>query len=329
MKLHRFVIADFSPAVSEFWIGKAGPIGTAVVRSEAVDGESGKRTRLLVRASTPLSSQPEKDSEGALIIPADDRIQCENAAEHYVNLISVLEGCSRSISSPLRCVGLEPMNDDECTYLSTSIGIRTINRSQSAASMRIQFSSEIAAGLADRMDGVALLSEALSSTGGAGEYRDFVRFLELAFALPFTGLSKKLSQFLRPAYRYTREEINDWVALRHPSMHADLKEASEVALTNDVRPFVFRMRQACFDVLFNKAEWRSRSSQRRELWRPDAITTSRSGDLIIRQGSQVDLNVQVFDEYGIYPLNLNASMNHAASDLYGEVASSPGHDSAP
>ena len=52
--------------------------------------------------------------------------------------------------------------------------------------------------------------------GKCGTYKDFVRFFELAFALPFYDkrFRRKLTQFLEQrGYGYTRNEIDRWANL--------------------------------------------------------------------------------------------------------------------
>lgn len=318
MKLHRYVLAYFSPTLSQAWEQRSATIGHVEVTISPRETEDGRGDRRLLTASVPLPGLPPKDDDGRVLIPERERLQCEEAIEHATNLMSVLDGASRTLLSPLLCAALGPENEQERAHLAESKGILPIQRNEQAAGSRIEWSPEIAAALSDRMDGVAMLAEAFSAGGELGMYRDFVRFLELAFARGFYDkrLAKKLTQFLAPGYGYTRDEIDQWAKLRHPSTHADYQKSAWIALTSDVRPVILRMRQACLDVLFNKTKWHETSSGRRDAWRPDAITTSKAGEMVVRQGSKLTLNFRSYDEFGVYPRKLEISVDHTRDGLY-------------
>lgn len=327
MKLYRYLLAYFRPALSQSWEQRQAEIGDIVVTIGPREEESEHPDRRLVTACIELGSLPERDDQLGILIPDQDRARCEAAAEHVVNLISVLESCSKSICSPIGCVALKPLDRDESDFLDSSEGIRAILKTESATSWNVKWSPEIADALSDRMDGVAMLSEAFSGGGDSGMYREFVRFLELAFAMSFYDrrLARKLSQFLgQVGYGYDRNEINEWVKLRHPATHADFKKTKWIALTSDVRPVVLRMRQACLDVLFNKERWRDQSSSRRRVWVPDAITTSRSGGIVVKQGSKLNMLFRSYDEFGVYPRIINISVDHSKDGLYSRYFQEPG-----
>ncbi len=328
MKLYRYLLVYFRPALSQSWEQRKAEIGDIVVTIGPREEESGHPDRRLVTACIELGNLPERDDQLSILIPDQDRARCEAAAEHVANLISVLETGSKRIYSPIGCVALEPLDRDESDFLDSSQGIRAVQKTESAAGWNIEWSPEIAVALSDRMDGVAVLSEAFSVGGDSGMYREFVRFLELAFALSFYDkrLGRKLSQFLgQVGYGYDRNEINEWVKLRHPATHADLEKTNWVALTSDVRHVVLRMQQACLDVLFNKERWRDRSSSRRRVWVPDAFTTSKSGDLVVKQGSKkVHSLFRSYDEFGVYPRILNISVDHSKDGLYSRYFQEPG-----
>ena len=57
---------------------------------------------------------------------------------------------------------------------------------------------------------------------------------------------------------------------------------------------------------------------------PDAITTSRSGDLVVKQGSTLDLRFRPYDEFGVYPQKLKISMDHSKDGLYSRYFQEPG-----
>ena len=241
MKLYRYLLVYFRPALSQSWEQRQAEHGDIVVTIGPREEESEHPDRRLVTACIELGNLPERDDQLSILIPDQDRARCEAAAEHVINIISVLETGSKRILSPIGCVALEPLDRDESDFLDSSQGIRAVEKTESTAGWNIEWSREIADALSDRMDGVAMLSEAFSGGGDSGMYREFVRFLELAFALSFHDkrLGKKLTQFLgQVGYGYDRNEIDEWVNLRHPATHADLKKTNLVALTSDVRHVV-------------------------------------------------------------------------------------------
>ena len=182
MKLYRYSLAYFRPALSQSWEKRRAEIDDIVVTIGSKDEESEHPDRRLVTACIELRSLPERDDQLRILIPNEVRAKCEDVSEHVINIISVLESCSREIASPIGCVALEPMDRDESDFLDSSQGILGVQKKESAAGWNIEWTPEIAAALSDRMDGVAMLSEAFSGGGDSGMYREFVRFLELAFS---------------------------------------------------------------------------------------------------------------------------------------------------
>ena len=120
--------------------------------------------------------------------------------------------------------------------------------------------------LADRREGVVLLSDARSSQG-MSQYRELVRFFELAFGKANVDLPDPLAQFLIGSrFGFTRETIRSWVPeLRHRSTHADHPERG-IAHARDVEPLTPTMLVAAYDVLLNKVKWNSPDDVRRLLW---------------------------------------------------------------
>lgn len=229
MKLYRYSLADFRPALSPSWDKQQSEVDDIVVTVGPREGESKHSDRRLVTAYTDLERLPDLDEQLCILIPNNIREKCEFYSEHVINIISVLESCSRHIFSPMGCVALEALDGDERAFLESSKGIRMVQKAESGAVWNVKWSPEIGHALSDRMGGVAILSEAFSSGGDSGMYREFVRFFELAFSLQFPDkrLLRKLNDFLSQiGYGYDRDEINEWAKLRHASIHADLHKTT-------------------------------------------------------------------------------------------------------
>jgi len=265
--------------------------------------------RMFVKAQVKLDALPAIDSDRLITLPPSDIKECERAIEEAASTIAVMVRASRSISCPMPPVALLPESDIEREYLAGADGIRNPTRAFNRPWQQIPLSKAILEGLADRLDGVRLVADFLAQSHPLGSYREALRFLELAFALPVTKLERKLAQFLsRTNAGYTRAEVASWLSFRHPATHGDRTVMQPLALESDVRPLVARMEQAIYDVLLNKAQWRSPSQVRRALWTPDAVTTSPYGGLLIRQGSTPVLEAQLLDGFGAYPMDFSAAL---------------------
>lgn len=322
MRLYRYSLARFRGKLSASSNGglSADVQGVGVRIHPRDDSEKSKGWRL-VQASVELACLPPLDETKAIIIPREPRELCERATEHMLNVVSVLESCGKDICSPNLSVALEASNETERDFLAASRGILALNTHESAVGSPIVWTPEIAQGLADRMDGVALLSESLSAGSEGGRYRELVRLLELAFGLGANDqrLKSALVRYFQhvPGYGYTVAEVAEWLKLRAPSSHADLKKTKWVALGSDVRHVVMRLHQACIDLLLNKTAWRSAASDRRDLWQPEALTTSSKGAcMVVKQNAKLTTFFRVFDEFGVHPRILEVSVDHSKDGFY-------------
>ncbi|WP_454063872.1 hypothetical protein [Candidatus Nitrospira salsa] len=319
MKLYRYVLAYFGRKLKQPWT-KTANVGDVIVSIGKPEVEGNCPERRLVTASVDLATLPCVDDASRILVPKEDREKCEDSALHAINLISVLESCSKQIFSPVSCVAFGSDEPREREFLENSHGIfANESKSDSAVGWTIEFTSEIATAIADRFDGVALLSEALSSDVEGHRYREFVRFLELAFGISFyeRRLAKKLTQFLSSGPGgYNRDEIDEWVNLRHPAMHGDYAKMDWIAISANVRQIALRMQQACLDVLFNKEKWRDSSKTRRQVWRPDAISTSKTGKVVAKYATPLSLLIRVLDEFGVHPVKLGITVDHSNDHLY-------------
>lgn len=319
MKLHRYFLSYFGGKLEQPWESRSGEIQGVRVSVASPQVADGCQDYRLVTATVQLDASPEIDNEKRILVPTEPRRKCEVSAWHAINLISVLESVFKQIYSPVGSVAFEAESIEEHEFLENSKGIfAESKKGESAAGFKIEWSPDISLALQDRMNGVALLSEA-ENGGEANSYREYVRFLELAFSLQFYDkrLARKLTQFLSSgAGGYTREEINRWVELRHPAFHADFGKSDWIATTENLREVTLRMNQACLDVVFNKQDWHNASNTRRNVWRPDAISTSSTGNVIVRKGSKAHFLFRVFDEFDVHPVKLTTNIDHGKSNLY-------------
>lgn len=307
MKLLRIVTGTFTPnpKLQESWNIQFGDIKISSMKLNVNNEE--KWTTLLI-AETDIDF-PNINEDGYVEIPNEERRNLEFSLETIANVIGVFGRAKREISSAHPCVALISESKEELKKLDSTKGIFNIRESISSAQGTIQLDSELLMQLQDRLPAIALLAEAQSHSLSAGKFHEYVRTFEYAFALQFSQVKKKLLQFLNPVYGYTPEEIMSWISVRDPLTHADGKKSNEIFLDSDTRKYTQRMEQAAYDVLFNKKKWHDRSSERRQVWSPIAATTSPTGSLVIKQGSEPKFMFQLFDEFGVFPKNLNAIIN--------------------
>jgi hypothetical protein len=272
------------------WTLGADPVEVRAIGSEDVDGQ----VQLLVGAEIRLEHRPKITGEGGVVIPHEPRRQAEAGIEYAADLIAVIHGTRRSIASPQPPVALQADGDDGRNWLE---GARFVDfsgerKGSPSATWTIELTDEVQSGLRDRLNGVALLAEALAQSHPTGQFHEFIRLFERAFARPAKLVARPLAQLLDPKLGYTEDETKYWMeTLRDPATHADAR--SSFVLESDTRPVIGRMRQAAFDVLLNKQNWQSPDAERRALWSASTGTPSDSSDLLLTQGQAASIQFQL------------------------------------
>jgi hypothetical protein len=304
--LHRLAVIELRPPP-----GQTASIGVSyadVVVRTLVSKEVTGGIKVLVAGGVPLEFRPKLTRDQRVVVPDGPRRRCELAIEAIADLVSIAERCSRSIASPFPWVAFEPTSDAARAWLSEAAGIHELDRIVDipSASSRVELSPEIIDGLRDRSGGVALLAEALSQGHPTGQFRDLFRVFERAFALPAGVLVAPLHAFLHDRYGYTEEEIEKWRGLRHAATHADVRR--RFVLEADVRPVLARVKQAAYDVLFNKESWRDQAPARRDLWSPTGWTSQPSGEVKVLQHSTGRLEAKLLDQFSAYPTDLEGAI---------------------
>jgi len=316
MKLLRLATIYFEP-IPEKW--RSWKLGTGEATVETMGSwEVGSKLRLLVHATIGLAHEPDLTPEQGIIVPSEPRKELEISIESAANLIAVLESCKRSISSPSPYVAFLPEDDKSREWLHRTKGIIYNMQSIPFIQSRIKPDEKVLAILKDRMDGVALLSEALSHTHATGRFHEFLRLFERAFKLGPYKLIIPLARFLLGARNqgFTKTEIEAWLCkLRHPATHADRR--LDFVLESDIRPVIHRMEQAAYDVLINKLNWRNPDTERMNLWEPQGGTSSAtSPNLFVVQNSTPQISFQCLDEFMSYPMDLEAVIEHPPEDWF-------------
>lgn len=195
--------------------------------------EREKEQSLMVYGEVGLNHKPKITGTQLVVIPKPERSKLEGALERYANVLAVSEGMKRKISSPSPCVALVPEDDGDMQLLASASGILREGNSAVPDTARTFDYASNADAIADRLDGVALLAEALSQDHAGGRFRDLVRVFERAFRQTGETLRYSLSRFLDgTVFDYTEDEVKYWIRIRDRVSHADRR--SQVLLEKDV-----------------------------------------------------------------------------------------------
>lgn len=230
---------------------------------------------------------PNLNLESSLTLPAD------RALREAADVLAITSQASHEVYSPRPYLFFEPESASEQQQLGRLERINLpplgpgVPRLAPGSHLNIDFRTL----LADRPTGVALLGAALSAGKGISKLHELMRVFENAFACGGARLLvDPLTDFLKSypwALGYTRDEVRSWIAeLRHPATHADLKQARRVLLDPDIEPYLPRVEQAAYDVLFNKKNWHSRSSERLDRWHFKSMI-KRDGSAIVSEGGEL------------------------------------------
>ncbi len=275
----------------------SGQDGEARVQAQPLDDPD----CVAVVADMDLSRRPDITDNGLILVPEAERRRLEQAIEHFADLLAVARRTKRRIFSAVPEAALRDLSEEDREWLKSVSGFAIVGVNRLGVDSSVRLADLPLAALADRPDGVTLLAEALSSDHETGQFREFCRVLERAFVCGPFDLIDPVTSFLQhfKELDYQRDEIAYWLTnLRHVATHADRRE--RFAIAADVVPVLGRLQQAVYDVLLNKANWRSLATDRRSVWTPV------NGVLRDNGAIQLDTHTgyvfsEVFDAFGVYP----------------------------
>lgn len=303
LRLIRLVIATLGAKLTE-WVDSAHGNSEIVVKPYGTPLREvpNNKTMMILEISRVVQ---DLTVEGDLIIvPETERHEMESVIESYVDLLAVLNQCTRIIHSPHPYIAIEPLDDEAQSWIrgkriqvaTTGIPLRMWHQFDYAQALPF---------LQDRLDGVTLMAEALGHTHPTGKLHELIRFFECAFAMAAGELCRTiLPQFLADnGNGYTETEVEHWLELRDTSSHADRRA---FALQSDTMPVVNRVEQAAYDVLFNKTQWHVPTCERRSVFKPFCGSAGNDTSIFITQGEPARLESSIVDGFHTYPLNLNA-----------------------
>jgi hypothetical protein len=296
MQLVRFAYVDPRTAFE-----KAGSFAVGDV--EIVTWSNPDEVPLLVSATVQLQEQPDVEN-GVVSVPREPRRQAERALETATRILTIATGSDSVLSSPNLAVAFRADDESERNWLAGQTEIAGFTRLIAEPDFVPGVDLSVVAGLGDRLDGVALLSEAVASQRMLGRFRDVIRVFERAFTKSSDRLVPPLAELLsqRPVLAYSKTEVKRWITQRHRATHADRLE-HEPALEADVRRFIARILLAAYEVVLNKRRWGSPSTERRDLWTPRAGPLDPHGrSTFVAQHSAGQMRGRVVDRFEAYPI---------------------------
>lgn len=300
MKVARIAVVEFSDEINEFWLSHGVYTASAEVIILETKIEKSKST-LLLASIVKLNKALKKNAIGDVIVPEVELTTAEVAIECVSNLISVSENVGRKIASPNPCVIFIAENKNEEEWLLGCEGVE--GKVEPKPSIKSRVEPEQMLDIAkSRMDGVALMSEALSCDNSSAKFKEFIRVFELAFKRENRGLIKPLSKFLNNCNRnYSENEIEKWISFyRHKSIHAN---GSEFLLEAHINTIIHRVEQAAYEVLLTKTEWGNASTNRTSTWGSTDVQFKSKNNYVTRNYDIKVISVTM-DERGAYPLTL-------------------------
>jgi hypothetical protein len=279
-------------------------VGDVVVNAQEFREE---KARLLLNARVHLAALPVKDDAGCMVVPQSECHAAEEALVTFANFFSATTRTGRSLTSPVPYLLFEAETDHEEELLETSSGISCGFCSVPRLLPRISLDDEMLQALSDRSEGVTFIANAQSEGVVTGAFREYVRLFEAAFDTDkMAVLRRNLYSFLAGAQQlgYTEDEVHRWLDdFRHAVVHTRGKSGHVTEL--DLMPYIQRVEQAAYDVLFNKKDWRTQSYDRREVWTPDFGTTDQNNSVFITQGRAATLQFSIVDSLAGFPVILN------------------------
>lgn len=270
-----------------------------------------RKNVFLLSAGYKLKHLPKITREKLVVVPNRQRVELEEMIEQYANLVSVALCCNRQISSPMPDIGFYADTSEDEQFLENAVGILMgmANRGHPTTPKRFPLEKHLD-DLSDRLDGVALLAEALGQSHASGQFHEIIRFFERAFGVGGHALISPMAQFLScPPFNYNVEEVRKWFELRDGLTHADKR--NEIFYEADALSTVGRMLQAAYDILLNKIEWRTISVKRRQSWKPVTGTLTAEGGLFLTKGEDFIGQFRLFDTWGRFPLNTEGALPRA------------------
>ncbi|XYD08803.1 hypothetical protein R1A27_28345 [Methylobacterium sp. NMS12] len=259
---------------------------------------------------------PKVTADRLIVFPKKVRILLEDYIETFCNIVAISLNCSRNITSGRPMLAMKPETHEDLSYLSQVKGFYVKQQNCVVNKGKHNFDTNIYLPyLTDRMDGVALLAEALHAKSATAQVHEFIRLFERALSLSGRKLIEPLTAyFAGTIFGYTAEEIKNWIKIRDGATHADAR--NEFYINGDCGWYVSRLEQAAYDLLLNKLSWRTPNLERRNIWVPDSGTTNDDSDIYLRNDRDFESQMQVFDEFRRFHMHLEGTFDVSKLNLW-------------
>lgn len=224
--------------------------------------------RLVVAAVTQVPKGAlSRDPSGFIKIPDSVLSVLHDKLESYAYTYGAVVQRHIKIKSPRPHVAFESQSPDEAEWLDHTKGIssQTAAPPHLKATFPVADMGEIRSLCRDRRVGLKMLNRVFADGGAVVLFNSLIQFFQCAFDLYENSLASSLHRFLRDnGCKYELNEIRSWLAEYEMLSNQRGCKPVEADVRANLRAVSFRMKQAALDVLLNKKEWNSHSSQRRD-----------------------------------------------------------------
>lgn len=274
MELHRFAIVNVDASKKQLETAVLLYLQLKNCKTSIVDiyeletkteAEEKSTIRALILAETKINKHDLKEINSEIEIPDSILRNCHRSIEMLAHAISACLSVRIDIFSPVDCIRLIPKTRRERQLLERCHTYIKKESTSNTSTLKKTLSPDILNQLSDRLDGLALLSEALSGGNAASKFRDLIRVFELAFKSKIYDLDKRIFDFSDEKIGLTREEVREWKRNRDPISHADMLRSHKISFSSDVEKYIHKMELTARDVVFNKKTWQDKNIERREL----------------------------------------------------------------
>ncbi|EGL55525.1 hypothetical protein MAMP_02519 [Methylophaga aminisulfidivorans MP] len=195
----------------------------------------------------------------------------EKRIEIAAALISVSLNASKKLRSSFPCFALKAENSQDREFLDGLDDNDTSNLFSEKIFLKsayLPLNEQTSPIYLDRIDGVISFSEVLSSNTAISQFKELIRFFEIAFGATFISCIKKIFKTIESSgLGYTQNEIRNWYKLRGGAIHGD-RSKSDLVYESEVMHVVERIIQAAIIVLIRKKNWHKNDGELRNEWIP-------------------------------------------------------------
>jgi hypothetical protein len=243
-----------------------------------------------------------------LEIPPSILSRAHTAIQTFSDVFSAANSLAFTPTSPSPCAALIPESEQDKDFLAHYKNVKANLVGPVRMPFRFPATQGYFDAIADRRAGAFAIACFHAQSHPHGKFLELIRMFEGAFASAGSGLYKPVLRFIsQMAYGFTKEEVVPWFGdLRNGLIHSDRKLGAPTRLINLHLP---RMELAAYDVLMNKANWHDCTTGRRDLWKPACFPGAGFGNIVGVQGKEWKIEINVLDEFGVFPQSLNAQFS--------------------